>query len=447
MNGNPATASIDTTSAELRRVAGDPPTVRMKLRYGINETLGWQPFALGADRERLWARLRDLDTQIIRIFAFSPWTPDPETSWPEFAAYIAAVLQAGAVPLITFAKLPQALDEVGGFSRFAERCGSVVARCIDNWGAGAVRAWWWSIGNKPNGEWAEGATFDHYRDLYLRTATAIRSRLASHLEGQRPMIGGPAVDGFRPFWIDWIWRFVNEIDNSLIGFVAWNRHGDWREPGTWGAPSDARAFQRLLISRTRDYERRALGIRRMLEGRGILNVCSELGPHAHHEPRISRPLNQTTFGAAYYGSALVRLMRGQADAEMLWTGTDDGGPYGIMDAHGQPNPVYHAKRLCVEHVRFGDQIEFPSSEDGGPPCDMVVARGEDLHRSALIAYRDDLPATFDVSGLAGLSGCSRLLTVDGEGARIVESRFDGTVSFRGFGVAVVTNRPERTRRS
>ncbi len=115
-----------------------------------------------------------------------------------------------------------------------------------------------------------------------------------------------------------------------------------------------------------------------------------------------------------------------------------------MDAHGQPNPVYHAKRLCIEHVRFGDQIEFPSSERCGPPFDMVLARGEDPHRSALIAYVNDLPATFDLSGLAELSNCSRLLTVDGEGAGIVESPFDGTVCFRGFGVAVVTNRPRRT---
>src|SRR6266851_4777373 len=165
MSTNLVTLSVDAMSAERGRVAGDPPTARMKLRYGVNETLGWRPFALGAERERVWARLRDLDTTIIRIFAFSPWTPDPETSWPEFAAYIGAVLQVGAVPLITFAKLPHALDEVGGFSRFAERCGSVVARCIDIWGGDTVRAWWWSIGNKPQGEWAEGATFDHYRDL------------------------------------------------------------------------------------------------------------------------------------------------------------------------------------------------------------------------------------------------------------------------------------------
>jgi len=73
MNTNLVTLSVDAMSAERGRVAGDPPTARMKLRYGVNETLGWRPFALGADRERVWARLRDLDTTIIRIFAFSPW--------------------------------------------------------------------------------------------------------------------------------------------------------------------------------------------------------------------------------------------------------------------------------------------------------------------------------------------------------------------------------------
>lgn len=424
----------------LANLAGAPET-RMKLRYGFNETQSWRQFALGADRERIWTRLRDVDTRIIRMFTFTPHAPDPDGDWKEFAACVQAVLQVGAIPMITFVRLPQSFDDPGAARQFARRCASVAERCIDTWGGQAVRQWAWSIGNKPNSEWTGGATFDHYRRLYEDVAQMILSRLEPCLGGRRPMIGGPGVDGFRPFWMDWIWRFVNEIDNSLIGFVSWNRYGDWREPGTWDAPLDEGIFRKLLMSRTAEYGRRAQSIARAVRGRGILNICSELNAHAHHEAGVSGRFNQTTFGAAYYGSALIHLMRGEADAEMLWTGTDDGGPYGVVDRQGRPNPVYYAKQLCARHVCFGDRIEFPTSGRFNSAVDLVVASREDSRRSAFLAHIQDEPATYDLSRLSELTGCARLLTVDGDGAQIVEKPFDGTVTFRGYGVAVITNGP------
>ena len=68
-------------------------------------------------------------------------------------------------------------------------------------------------------------------------------------------------------------------------------------------------------------------------------------------------------------------MRGGAYAEMFWTGTEDRGGYGMMDKNGAPWPVFHAKKLCAQYVRYGDWISFPNDEQGNPAVDVVVARG------------------------------------------------------------------------
>ena len=425
------------TRIEARRSSD----VRMKLRYGFNETVGWRQFALGPRREEIWRRFREVDTQIVRIFAFTEYTPDPNIDWTAFAAYIQAVLNAGAVPMITFVKLPGPQDGSQSITAFSARCATVVARCIDEWGA-VVRDWAWAIGNNANSAWTSGGlTFDQYRRIYEEAAEAVAARLRPYLASHGPMIGGPGVDGFQPFWIDWIWRFVHEIDNALIGFVSWNRYGEWREPGTWGAPDDERVFRRLLMSRTSEYARQAESIARAIRARGILNVCTELSAHAHHEARVSRRFNQSIVGATFYVSALIRLMRAGVDAEMLWAGTDADGRYGAIDERGGPTAVHRAKRLCTAHVRRGDRLEFPSPPGLDRGLDLVVASGESSRRSALIAHVREEAATYGLSGLSGLSDCSTLLTLDGDGTRVVESTFDGAVAFQGYGVAVVTNRP------
>src|SRR5262249_23938147 len=79
-----ASGAIESVPAVGLRPASrreEHPDSRMKLRYGFNETLGWRPFALGPGREQIWARLRDVQTRIVRIFAFAQYTPDPATEW------------------------------------------------------------------------------------------------------------------------------------------------------------------------------------------------------------------------------------------------------------------------------------------------------------------------------------------------------------------------------
>ncbi len=175
-------------------------------------------------------------------------------------------------------------------------------------------------------------TFAQYRRIYEEVAAAVLALLEPHLGGDKARIGGPAIDGtHRAYWMDWIARLVAEVDDSMLGFVSWHRYGDWRpavpsatlDVEMWGSPDapTGEAFEALLMAQTPEYEARARGVARLLEGRDILNVCGELNTMSHHEQYYTLGLNQNVFGAAYYASALIHLLRGGADLEMRWTAT------------------------------------------------------------------------------------------------------------------------------
>ena len=67
---------------------------------------------------------------------------------------------------------------------------------------------------------------------------------------------------------------------------------------------------------------------------------------------------------------------------------------------------------------------------------MVLARGEQGRSSLLLVHLDDAVMTFELPEVPGFL----LLKVDGSTEdRIAESTFRGTVTFHGYGVAVVTN--------
>ncbi len=207
------------------RVLG-PGEQRMTMRYGVNQADQCWDFALGPARERIWARLREVDTRMIRLFLFDKGAPDHVKDWDTFAAYVQAVLNVGATPMMTFAKFHPPFDDPWAVRAFADRSADVVRRCVEQWGGATVRDWYWCVWNEPNNGWISdgGLTFEQYRHIYEELAHAALRWLAPHLGERRPLIGGPAVEGFPNFWWDWLWRFVNEIDNALIGFVDWHRY-------------------------------------------------------------------------------------------------------------------------------------------------------------------------------------------------------------------------------
>jgi hypothetical protein len=407
--------------------------IAMRVSYGISDIDDWCAFALGSDRDNIWRQYRERRTQIIRIPLFSRNNVDPVKDWNAFTANVQAVLNTGATPMITFAKFSAPYDNLRAV-RFAERCADVVWGCIEQWGGEAVRDWYWCVWNEPNSEWVSGdLSFEQYRSIYLETAHRILRWLSPFLNGRKPLIGGPAVDGFQPFWLDWIWRFANEIDNSLIGFVSWHRYGDWRAPGEWGAPSDDTIYRRLLMSRTRDYETRAQSVGRILKGRKILNICDNLAPHSRSHDAVGQKFNQTMFGAAYYVSALLHLIRGGADAEMSCSG--------ISEPIEDPIPVFHAKKLLARFIRYGDWISFPACRHSVYKVNTAMTRRDGGRRSAFVVHLTDEPAKYNARELTSQSSdFSTLLKLDnGTGNRVVETSFGGTVTFNGYGFAVLTS--------
>ncbi len=410
----------------------------MHLRYGLNIGDHWRDPACGPPREDLITLIRDAGTALVRVFP-GIGGKSPAEHWKEFAGFFDMIQRTGAAPMIAF-PCPQPWNDATAVQMFSKWCGEFVDRSVDRWGQRAVASWFWSIGDEPNSPWTNGGlTFEGYRDIYQTTADAIRQRLGSP-EG-RPRIGGPCVDGFQPFWFDWIWRFVEEVDDALIGFAAWNRYGDWREPGAWSAPTDPEVFERLLLSRTSEYWSRAEAVRALLEGRGILNLCTELNAHSHTDPAISSRFNQGPFGAAYYAAALIDLMRGGADGECLWAGACDNGPYGALDARGGPTPTYAAKKLIAQNVRFGDVISFPLDLDPDPDFDAVIASDGASHKVAVVVHLGRGAREFELGRWPELSAFSQVtLLGEPDGGRLRTDALRTGFKFDGYGVALLHDR-------
>jgi hypothetical protein len=417
-----------------------PQTVRNRLLYGVNEATGWRHLAEGPHRDELGNHLRAIGTRIIRIYVFDRYTPNPVKDWPGFARYVEAVLAAGATPMITLSRFCPPFDNVAVLRWFAQRCGELVWSCIEQWGGEVVREWYWCIWNEPNSPWLNpGLDFDRYRRIYVEVASEMRRWLAPYSREHRILIGGPALDTFQPFWQDWLWRFVHEIDDSLIGFVIWHRFGEWRAPGEWSAPRHQDLFLDLLMSRSSGYADTAAIVGDLVRDRGILNICGRLNANAHVERRAS-DCNQTIFGAVYYVLALVNLMRGGADAELYWVATDAGGPHGLWDQEGCTTPPFRAKQLIAQAIRPGDEILI--EEDGSRSRELLLVRvrrpGGD--RATLIVHATRRRRTYRLTELTSGRAEASLQQLD-EATPLQEvatSYVAENISFNGFGIAVAT---------
>ena len=425
----------------MTRMHADNGLTRMQLRYGLNEADSWWYFARGTERERIWARERDLNTQLIRIFAFDKNAPEPILDWPNFRSYIQAVINVGATPMITLAKFRRPFDDPRAVRWFAEQCSELAWSCTQEWGGETVRDWLWCIWNEPNNEWIGGGiTFEQYRDVYEHTARAIVRSLRPWLGTQTPRIGGPATEGFDPFWRDWVWRFLNEVDSSLIGFVNWHYYADWRNEGEEGAPDSESQHRDLMMAQTAEYRVRAQSVSMLLKDPAIWNICGEWNSHSHYLPRVRARFNQSMFGAAYGVSTLLQLMRGGAHAEILWTGTDNECGYGVLDPKGEPTPLFYAKQLCCRYVREGDLLRFPVIGPRQQQVDAVVVKDGSGQHCALIVHLRDESASYALHEFGDdLTDCKVLLKIDREaGNQVVASPCKRTLEFQGYGVAVVT---------
>jgi hypothetical protein len=412
------------------------------MRYGVNQADQCADFAVGPHREEIWKRLREVDTSVIRLFLFDKDAPDPVERWPTFAAYVQAVLELGATPMITFAKLHRPIDDPRALRWFAGQCGDVVWGCVEQWGAEVVADWYWCVWNEPNSDWVGGGlSFEQYRRVYEAVAEAIAPWLPPTGGGKPLRLGGPAVEGFQPFWMDWVWRFLDEIDPAMVGFVDWHCYAEWRDYGESGAPSDHARYRRLLMSRAGDFEARARSIGGLIGDRRVENICGELNTHSHYTDDVRAKFNQSVFGGTFYAAALLRLMRSDVDAEMYWTGTEDKGGYGMLGPDAKPAPAFFAKRLCTQHARTGDWVSFPEWKRPGVPLDAVIAEGPDGRRSAVLVHLSDRSGVYDLADLdRSLTECEILHKIDeGTGNQVITTVPDGKISFNGYGVAAGAN--------
>jgi len=425
---------------------------RMQLRYGFNEIDAWWHVGLGEYRDKIRRRLRLMDTQVMRIFVFDKPVPDPVLEWPLFAAYVQAVLDAGARPMITFAKFHPPHDDPRNLRTYVARSTDIVWGCIEQWGGETVRDWYWCVWNEPNNfPVGGGLSFPRYRHIYEAVAGEIHGLLKPYLGGRKARIGGPALCGFQPYWLDWVSGLVNEVDDALVGFVSWHMYGDWRPVvpsasigvdlnGSPDAPMGAE-YEALLMSQTPEYEARARAVARVLHGRDILNVCGELNTVVHHDHAYVGGLNQNAFGAAYYASALIHLLRGGADLEMRWVATDNDDAYGLISMKGEDTPAGLAKQLFAQHVRHGDWVRFPGYRPDTPNVDAVVAWCDSGRLSGVFVNTGSEPCLLTVADWdEGLLACTEVLRVDtSTGNGVIREPFTGTVRLNGYGVAVVSN--------
>jgi hypothetical protein len=433
---------------------------RMKLLYGFNEIDGWVAFSMGEHREQIHRRLRLMGTKVIRVFVFDKPVPDPVKEWHFFAGVLQAVLDVGAKPMVTFAKFHPPYDDPRGIRDFVARCSEIVWSCLERWGGDEVKDWYWCVWNEPNNPDIGGnVSYSQYLRIYEEVGAAVLTLLEPHLGGGKAKFGGPSIDGTqRSYWMDWIAQLVADVDDRMIGFVNWHMYGDWRpavpsetvEVKLWDAPDspNAEVFEALLMAQTPQYEARARGVARLLQGRNILNVCGELNSVAHHEHSYTLGLNRNAFGAAYYASALIHLIRGGAELEMRWTATakkldwgDRDDAYGLMSMSGEPTPACLAKQIFAQHVQYGDWIRFPSSRFDAPGVDAIVASNDRGRRSGLFVNTTAKQTVLTAAEWdPALEDSGIVLRVDAStGDHVAREPFDGTVRLHGYGVAVVTN--------
>ncbi len=430
-----------------------------RLRYGFNEIDGWPAFAMGERRGEIHRRLRLMNTEVIRIFVFDKPVPDPFSAWPQFAAVIDGVLASGAKPMVTFAKFKPPFDDRTAIKRFVARSTEIIWGCLEQWGIDEVKTWSWCLWNEPNNPDVGGNLRygEYLADLSGHRRAPADTHRTSYPGRQRSRLGGPAIDGTqRAYWLDWIAQLVSDVDERTLAFVNWHMYADWRPAVPWSSVKvklvdepdapDGSIFEALTMAQTAQYEARARSVSRLIAGRGILNVCGELNAIAHHDRYFTQDLNRNVFGAAYYASTLLNLIRGGADLEMRWTATskrwhglDDA--YGLMSTDGEPTPACLAKQLVAQHVRCGDRVATLPPDVAGLGIDGILARDDTGRLSGLFVNTLARSQRLDLSRCsADLAGCSDVLRLDGGTAgKVVRERLGGSVSIDGYGVAVVTD--------
>src|SRR5262249_30470168 len=114
---------------------------------------------------------------------------------------------------------------------------------------------------------------------------------------------------------------------------------------------------------------------------------------------------------------------------------------GVIGPGAIPTPLYFARRLCAQYIQYGDAVVLPAL-DGAAGLDGIVVQGRNGRSSALLVHCEPTAATYNLDEVTdGQVGDGRtLIKIDCDTGNTATTRpCDGSVTFAGYGVGVVTN--------
>jgi xylan 1,4-beta-xylosidase len=218
----------------------------------------------------------------------------------------------------------------------------LVTHCIDRYGAGEVRRWFFEVWNEPNLKAFWTGSRDDYFNLYRHTVDAIKA------VDKSLQVGGPATA--RDEWIEEFLDFC-ERGGVPVDFVSTHHY---QTDALWNETSDTEL--QLAGSRRSILRQWAQDTRRRAGSRPLYytewNTSSNPRDHLHDRP----------YSAAFVTKTLMEVS-GVVDGYSFWTFSDIfeetcfpsapfHGGFGLLTLHGIPKPVYRAFELLHQ---LGDE--------------------------------------------------------------------------------------------
>ncbi|MCX8053556.1 MAG: hypothetical protein N3B12_07085, partial [Armatimonadetes bacterium] len=312
----------------------------IKTEYGMNEVDRATYFAgiTQYPNTQIIQNHRDLGTRRIRIFYRNDWTQDA------LDALIAAVIDAGAVPMVCFQYVPPGMS----YSAWGDWCAAAVARYKARYD---ISDWMWEIINEPD---ITGYTSETYTSLF----TIVEPKI--HAVYPNAMVGGPGLSGLN---VSWISALFASSSRDNIQFISWHRYGGWYPGPNW--PPDSTILNQLPY-----YESDINNAYNALpsDKKNTKLILGEFNVNAWagdvNGQWLTDPRIKTIFNAVYYAGVLKRVFRTsqgrQAACELHWEGTGDDTPsgspgFGMWYSQVPTNrtPAYYAKKAIVASFPYG----------------------------------------------------------------------------------------------
>ncbi len=398
---------VDITRAS----AGAAPSVHFEL--GSNEIFDLfvdggvqRGRQLGVDRIRIWLGHRFLGTAVRSTEPF-------DFDWDALYRYVERVLEAGAVPHVSFIAAPawvpafdgrpssqhesEGFDEVGARA-YGEYVAEAIARLNARFGARALD-WPFVIWNEPNNHQNAGIRYACGNgDAYARLFRAARRAVDARFGAGRIALGGPSLDAIDTgptFGADGLracgdapdldWRSYLEAVDAAAGFdfLTWHWYGMFALNET--------TPQEVLLTRLAWFEDRVRQITELAAGRPHFVEEININGSLQADPLINAQVN-----AAFTASAMLRAIRQGAAGMLVYKGAraphgtaPDGDPdFGLWsnEPGGEVTPAFHALRLLRRFV--GDGGRLLRVDLGSPDVDALALESGAGRLLAVVNLRD-----------------------------------------------------------